>query len=192
MTTFERCLVQILSHEGGFVDHPKDPGGATNMGITHRTLSAWRGHPVTKDDVRLMDREEAAAIYRANYWRPLGCDNLPAGVALHVFDFGVNAGVSRSAKLIQRIAGVEADGKVGPKTIAAIGKLDPAMVIAQFTAGRMDHYRALSTWSTFGKGWTRRTLETEAAALAMHAPVQSPKPVPRPSLWARIVSAFTR
>lgn len=192
MTPFERCLTHILAHEGGYVDHPKDPGGATNMGITHRTLAAWRGHPVTKDDVRLMDRDEAAAIYRANYWRPLSADDLPAGVALQAFDFGVNAGVSRSAKLLQRIAGVPEDGKVGPKTIAAIGKMAPSQVISRFTAGRMDHYRSLKTWPTFGKGWTRRTLETEAAALAMHAPVQSPKPVPRPSLWARIVSAFTR
>ena len=184
MTQFERCLVHILAHEGGYSVNPRDPGGETKYGISKRAYP--------EINIASLTIERAKEIYKADYWRPLSADDLPAGVALQAFDFGVNAGVSRSAKLLQRIAGVPEDGKVGPKTIAAIGKMEPSQVISRFTAGRMDHYRALSAWSTFGKGWTRRTLETEAAALAMHAPFQSPKPVPRPSLWARIVSAFTR
>lgn len=167
---FERCVEMIFRHEGGFADHPRDPGGATNFGITHRTLAAWRGvDSVTKAEVRALSRSEAAEIYRANYWNAAGCDGLPAGVDLVVFDFGVNAGVSRAAKLLQAIVRVERDGQVGPITQAAATRLDPAHIVREFSAGRMAHYRSLSIWDTFKNGWTRRTEETQAAALSMIA-----------------------
>ena len=164
---FARCLDMIFAHEGGFVDHPDDPGGATNMGITHKTLAAWRDVPVTVADVRALTRAEAGEIYRANYWNALHCDGLPAGVDLVVFDFGVNAGVGRAAKLLQRLVHVEQDGQVGPITLAATRAMDAAHIVEAFSAGRMDHYRALRHWDTFGRGWTRRTHEIRDAALAM-------------------------
>lgn len=164
---FTRSLETIFKHEGGYVDHPDDPGGATNMGITHKTLAAWRGNPVTRDDVRNMSREEAGEIYRANYWNALSCDALPSGVDLVVFDFGVNAGVSRAAKLLQRIVHVEQDGQVGPITVGAAKAIDAEHIVSSFSDGRMEHYRSLRIWDTFKNGWTRRTKETREAALAM-------------------------
>jgi hypothetical protein len=164
---FTRCLETIFRHEGGYVDHPEDPGGATNMGITHKTLAQWRGTSVTREDVRNLTREEAGEIYRANYWNALSCDALPAGVDLVVFDFGVNAGVSRAGKLLQRIVHVEQDGQVGPITVGAARSIAADHIIDAFSQGRMDHYRALKHWPTFGKGWTRRTNETRDAAMAM-------------------------
>ncbi|MEV8465287.1 glycosyl hydrolase 108 family protein [Fluviibacterium sp. DFM31] len=164
---FGKCLEIIFMHEGGYSDHPKDPGGATNMGITHKTLAAWRGQPVTRDDVRNLTREEAGEIYRANYWNALSCDSLPAGVDLVAFDFGVNAGVRRSAKLLQKLVHVEQDGQIGPITVGAAQTLEPEHIINAFSDGRMEHYRSLDTWETFKKGWTRRTTETRATALEM-------------------------
>jgi len=164
---FMKCVEIIFKHEGGYVDHPNDPGGATNMGITHKTLAGWRGEPVTKEDVRNLTKDEAGEIYRANYWNALNCDTLPLGVDLVVFDFGVNAGVSRAAKLLQRIVHVEQDGQVGPITSGAAGAIDARHIVVTFSEGRMVHYRGLRIWDTFKNGWTRRTRETEDAALAM-------------------------
>lgn len=161
------CLVHILANEGGYVNHPKDPGGATNFGITHKTLAAWRGRPVTKDDVRNLTPDEATAIYRANYWNLLNADSLPDGVDLEAFDFGVNAGIGRSAKTLQKVLGLKQDGQIGPITIAAAQKADPVALIEAFSKARMDHYRSLRTWSTFKNGWTRRVNEIERASIAM-------------------------
>lgn len=164
---FDKCVGIILRHEGGYVDHPDDPGGATNMGITFNTLKAWRGESITKDDVRNLSEEEAKEIYRANYWNALNCDQLPAGVDLVTFDFGVNAGVSRAAKMLQRIVHVEADGQVGPITLGAVEQNDPTDLVARFSDNRLNYYRSLHHWDQFGRGWSRRTSETREAALGM-------------------------
>ncbi|MFV0243529.1 MAG: glycoside hydrolase family 108 protein [Qingshengfaniella sp.] len=165
---FQECMKLIFKYEGGFVDHPNDPGGATNLGITHKTLAAWRGvASVNKDEVRALSREEAEEIYRANYWNALSCDQLPAGLDLVVFDFGVNAGVGRSAKLLQKVIHVEQDGQIGPITLGAARQIETRYVIETFSEGRMDHYRSLHHWDTFKNGWTRRTDEIRAAAMNM-------------------------
>lgn len=164
---FARCLEIILGHEGGFADHPRDPGGATNMGMTQKTLEAWRGVPVTKEDIRNLTAQEASEIYRASYWNALNCDNLPAGVDLIAFDFGVNAGVSRSAKILQKVVFVEQDGQIGQITLGAARTLDPGEIISAMSDARMDYYRGLPDWKTFKTGWTRRTGESRAAALGM-------------------------
>ncbi len=164
---FTRCVDMIFKHEGGFVEDPADPGGATNMGITQGTLAAWRGGPVSREDVQNLTREEAREIYRTQYWNALSCDALPTGIDLVVFDFGVNAGVSRSAKLLQRLVHVEPDGEVGPITVGAARAIDATHVINGFSDARMDHYRALSTWDRFRNGWTRRVADTREAALTM-------------------------
>jgi hypothetical protein len=166
---FTHCVDLIFRHEGGFVDDPEDPGGATNMGITLKTLAAVRGAPVSREDVQNLTREEARQIYRAHYWNALSCDSLPPGIDLVVFDFGVNAGVSRSAKLLQQMVHVEADGEIGPITVGAARSIDPAHIVNAFSDARLDHYRSLSTWERFKKGWTRRTAEIRDAALKMLA-----------------------
>lgn len=174
MSGFHACIPIILHHEGGYVDHPSDPGGATNMGITHITLADWRGEPVTKQDVQRLTELEAREIYRARYWNAVMADDLPPGVDLVVFDFAVNAGVSRSAKLLQRLVYVPADGAVGPQTLAAVRRMDPAALINGFSEGRMAHYRSLRIWETFKNGWTRRTSEVRADAIGMAQTVHVP------------------
>ncbi|WP_299965215.1 glycosyl hydrolase 108 family protein [uncultured Roseobacter sp.] len=167
-TNFSRCIGPILEAEGGFVDHPKDPGGATNMGITFNTLQSWR-RPADIDvnDVRNLTEEEAKQIYRANYWNALSCDELPNGVDLVVFDFGVNAGPGRSAKTLQRVVGVKDDGVIGPITLAAVQAVDPEHIIRRFGELRMEFYRGLDTFPVFGKGWTRRVEKVGDRALEL-------------------------
>ncbi|MDQ0303234.1 glycosyl hydrolase 108 family protein [Ancylobacter polymorphus] len=166
---FQRCADIVLTAEGGFVDHPRDPGGATNFGITIGTLRDWRGEEVTAEDVLNLTKEEAREIYRVRYWNPLNCDALPPGIDLVVYDFGVNAGPVRAAKMLQKLVGAKEDGAIGAVTLAAVGTRDIADLIRAFSARRLDYYRALDTWETFGKGWTNRTLTVEKEALQLAA-----------------------
>ena len=164
---FLRCLAIVLGHEGGFVNDPQDPGGATNLGITRETLASWRGRPVTEAEVRGLKRDEALAIYRERYWRPLRCDLLPAGHDLMGVDFGVNAGPRAGARMLQRAVGAVDDGIVGPATIAAAGAADRLAAIDRMAALRVEHYRGLATFGRFGRGWLRRTEEVRQAARRM-------------------------
>jgi lysozyme family protein len=171
---FDACLELVLAAEGGFVNHPADPGGATNLGITQRTLSEFREAEVTVEDVRHLTRAEAREIYRARYWTPMRCADLPAGIDLMVFDFGVNAGPGRSVRLLQRHAGVAADGSVGPITLAAVRACRAPELIGRLAEGRLAYYRGLDTFPTFGLGWTRRVDHARQAALSMAEPVPVP------------------
>lgn len=168
---FRRCLAHVLIHEGGYSDHPSDPGGATNMGITRKALESWRGHPVTKDDVRALTQDEAATIYAARYWAPVAGDDLPAGIDLAAFDCAVNQGVGRAVKLLQEALGVEGialDGRMGPVTLRAVTSANPERLLAEYVARRMRHYGSLTKlFKTFGLGWSRRLIAVHAEALSM-------------------------
>lgn len=167
---FQRCLTAVLQHEGGYVDHPNDPGGATNMGITRKTLARWRKiSPWThlpKSSVALLKRDEAALIYRANYWNPSKAGDMPAGVDLALFDFAVNSGPDRAVRTLQAALGVAADGEVGPVTLAALRAADLARLVNDVCDRRLAFLNGLSTFAVFGRGWTRRVGDIRAAALA--------------------------
>ena len=166
---FTQCLPLVLVHEGGYVNHPKDPGGATNKGITQKTYDAWQrraGKPPRS--VKHIDGEEVAAIYRAQYWDKVCAGDMPAGLDYAVFDFAVNSGPSRSAKFLQEIVGVSADGIIGAQTLAAVDDYEPASVISQLCDNRLAWLKRLTTFKTFGNGWTRRVNEVKGAALAMN------------------------
>ena len=178
---FEACLAHVLQSEGGYVDHPSDPGGATNMGITIATLRTWRGRSVTKADVKALTRAEAASQYKKNYWDAVRGDDLPRGLDLVAFDAAVNSGVSRGAKWLQSALGVPADGKVGLKTIAAANAAHKDAVIDRACDLRLGFLRQLGTWKTFGKGWTRRVESVREAASKMAAEHVTVTPVAPPS-----------
>ncbi len=167
---FSVALAHVLEFEGGYSDHPSDPGGATNRGVTMAVLAEWRGRPVTKAEVRALTAEEAADIYRARYWLATVCDALPDGLDLAVFDCAVNQGVGRAARLLQAAAKVTVDGKIGPKTLAAVAKADPQMLLTEFMARRMNAYGQLrQLFKVFGLGWSRRLMATHAVALTLTA-----------------------
>jgi len=160
---FDECLKMLLHHEGGYVNHPKDPGGETNLGVTKRVYEKWGGTKDMKD----LTVEDVAPIYKKEYWDRCKCDDLESGVDWVVFDWAVNSGTGRSAKAIQKICGAAQDGAIGPKTLALIGKQDTQYVIEEFGKVRQDFYESLKTFDTFGKGWTRRNKETTEKALEM-------------------------
>lgn len=165
---FEECLEAILEFEGGYSDHPSDPGGATNLGITKAVLEAWRGHSVSKADMRALKLAEAADIYRARYWDRCRCGELQEGLDLAVFDCAVNQGVGRAQTLLQQALRVTVDGIIGPKTLAAANQRNAGPLLAEFCARRMAAYGNLTTlFKTFGLGWSRRLLTVHGKALAM-------------------------
>jgi lysozyme family protein len=165
---FFEVLPETLRHEGGFSKHPRDPGGATNYGITHRTLAAWRGVArVTVDQVLALGRDEAAAIYRSEYWNKVQGDQLRAGLDLVVFDAAVNSGPVRAVQWLQGALRVKVDGVLGPVTLAAQAAApDLGAVIRRACALRLSFLRGLGHWDAFGRGWARRVAEVEAAALS--------------------------
>lgn len=173
-SNFQKCVDIVLTHEGKFSNRSDDPGGATNFGITQNTLSAWlkdRGESAaTVEDVKNLTRERACEIYRTNYWNVLRCEDLPAGVDLVTFDFGVNAGPGQAAKKLQTAVGAASDGSIGSATIAAAKAMRPQDTIRRMSELRLDFYRQLPGFPTFGRGWTNRTQEVERAAIAMTEP----------------------
>ncbi len=174
-SNFAACLAVVLDHEGGYADHPSDPGGATNRGITRRVLADWRGvspwWALPKEAVKALGLEETREIYRARYWDVICGDELPAGLDLVVFDFGVNSGPARAVGYLQTALGVGRDGIVGPVTLGAVRKAEAdhrvAELIRAVSIRRLSFLKTLSIFSVFGAGWTRRVADTETRALGM-------------------------
>ena len=172
---FARCLDHVLAHEGGYADHPGDPGGATNMGITRKTLARWRKvspwWKLPKADVRALGRDEAARLYDAAYWQRVHGADLPAGLDLALFDYAVNSGPARAIKALQGELGVKADGWIGPLTLGALRARIAAAgvggIIVALCDGRLGFLQRLATFAVFGRGWSRRVAAIRAAALAM-------------------------
>jgi len=173
---YAACLAIVLEHEGGWANHPKDPGGATMKGVIQRTYDAYRrskGLPLRS--VRNITDPELQEIYRRDYWNKVSGDALPAGIDLATFDGGVNSGPSRGVKWLQKALGVSQDGVAGPKTVGAANASDQRKVIVSMCAHRLGFLKALSHWSTFGKGWLRRVTGTEAKAVSMALAKDLPK-----------------
>lgn len=164
---FDNSLKMLLKHEGGYVNHPRDPGGMTNLGVTKRVYEAWVGHEVDEAAMRALTPDDVAPIYRANYWDAVWGDHLPSGVDFSVFDWAVNSGPARAIKALQRIVGSVSDGVMGPKTMQAVMDMDAEKIIDLMHGERQRFYERLDTFDTFGRGWTRRNNETRQAALLM-------------------------
>jgi uncharacterized protein (TIGR02594 family) len=189
-SSYGEALARLLVHEGGNDDDPRDPGGRTSRGILQREWDVWRRtRPGLPADVWRAPQNEIEAIYRQNYWNALRCDDLPAGVDYAVFDYGVNSGIGRAAKVLQRLVATAVDGEVGPDTITAARRANAAALIAAICDERLAFLQGLRTWPTFGKGWGRRVREVRAAALAMVAKPASPPAVAPAAVPARGASS---
>lgn len=181
---FQRALSLVLKHEGGWSDHPKDPGGATMRGVTLATFRRYVKPNATKDDLRKITDEQIAAVYRRHYWDAVAGAELPDGIDYAVFDFAVNSGPARAAKYLQAIVGTTTDGKIGPATLAAVRARFHAEVIHKLCDIRMAFLKRLPTWATFGKGWTNRVTDVRRQALELAA-----RPTPeRPSIIEKEVA----
>jgi lysozyme family protein len=177
---FQRVLPLVLKHEGGFVNHPNDPGGATNKGITIATMRRYISKSATVDDLKRITDAQVATIYRKHYWDAVTGDGLPSGIDYAVFDFAVNSGPSRAAKYLQAVVGVAQDGAIGPATLLAARAMNPATVVARLCDDRMDFLKRLKHWPTFSKGWTRRVddVRRHGLTLAAEQPVSARTPSP--------------
>jgi lysozyme family protein len=150
----------LLVHEGGYVNHPKDPGGATNRGVIQRTYDAYRVRKgLDKRSVKLITNEEVWEIYKTQYWNPIAGDLLPSGLDYAVYDFSVNSGASRAIRFLQELLRVKVDGVIGNATLAAIqGHNNIEQLIKDLCEKRWNWMKTLKTFKTFGTGWTRRVM----------------------------------
>ena len=162
---FKECLDLVLKSEGGWVNHPSDPGGETNLGVTKRVWEEYIGHPVTT--MKNLTPADVAPMYEQKYWRPCYGEVLPRGLDFVVFSMGVNAGPGRSVKLFQQSIGCVPDGVIGPTTRGLISNSNSAALIAKFSESRREYYKSLKTFPIFGKGWLNRVDKEEAEALDM-------------------------
>ncbi|MGJ8526892.1 glycoside hydrolase family 108 protein, partial [Maritalea sp.] len=161
---FQSALSHILRYEGGYVDHPRDPGGATKFGITRKTLARFRKvspwWKLPKMAVRQMGRVEAAQIYFKYYWSRIRADELPEALAFTMFDYAVNSGPQRAISELQKIVKTEVDGVIGPKTTSAIEKYcersSLKALLSQYIENRHSFLRKLKTYPVFGTGWRNR------------------------------------
>lgn len=166
---FDDALAAVLEHEGGFVNHPQDPGGMTNLGVTKRVWEAWVGKTVSEADMRALTPALVAPMYRKQYWDAVKGDELPSGLDYLMFDFAINAGVSRAIRTMQRAIGTTPDGAIGPKTMQALRDADPDALIDKFSDEKEAFYRSLPTFATFGRGWLRRVAEVKSHAVTLLA-----------------------
>ena len=190
---FDEALRRLLRDEGGYGHHPSDPGGPTNFGITLADARRYWKSAAAADDVRAMPQSVARDIYRQRYWSALRCDGLPDGVDYAVFDYGVNSGVGRAGKVLRRQLGLpDHNGTVTDDVLAAAGKTDPAQLVTAICTERLAFLKALKTWPVFGRGWSRRVVGVQAAALAMARRTAAPALPARlaRSVLAVFVSAF--
>ena len=161
----ELAMSWMLAHEGGYINHPKDPGGATNMGVTQRVYDNYRRQKKQADrSVRAITSDEVAAIYKAQYWDAVKGDDLPSGVDYVVFDFAVNSGPKRAIMELQRVIGATVDGILGFQTLAKTREMDPFELVEQLCRRRMKFLRSLKHWGTFGRGWTARVMGVKDGA----------------------------
>lgn len=194
-STYDEALRRLLAHEGGYSNHPADPGGPTNFGITLADYRRYIKPDATASDVRAMSVGEAKAIYRKRYWDAQRCDELPAGVDYSVFDYGVNSGVGRTGKVLRRVVGLsDTTYVVTDEVLRAVAKRDPKALIIAINDERLKFLKRLKTWSVFGKGWGARVAEVKSVSLrvaAQQAPASSLVPDTAPVPGKGVVPAPT-
>ena len=166
-SNFQQSIDAMLVSEGGFSNNFKDPGGMTNLGVTKTVWEGWTGHDATEQTMRNLSTADVTPLYKKKYWDAVQGDALPSGVDYCVFDTAVNSGAGRSIKLLQRSIGVTEDGFLGPNSLAAILVSDVGSLIDKYCDARNEFLQSLSTFDTFGKGWTRRVLEVNLKAKEM-------------------------
>jgi lysozyme family protein len=173
---FETALALTLHFEGGTADNPGDPGGLTRFGVTQATLTRWLKRPAARAEVLALTRETASAIYRRFYWEAIGGDALPPGVDMALFDFAVHSGPATAIRALQQLLKLKADGVIGPLTLAALGRADPALVVGGLCDARLGLFRRLPGFSRFARGWTSRVETLRRAALARCGAAAHPQP----------------
>jgi lysozyme family protein len=168
-SNWDNSFKLMLKSEGGFVNHPSDPGGMTNLGVTKATWENWVGRESDEAEMRGLTPEKVEPLYKKKYFDAVRGDELPVGLDYLMFDFAVNAGAGRAIKTLQTAVGVTPDGGFGPMTMAAVQAVDPVDLIERFSQAKEDFYRSLTTFATFGNGWLNRVADVKVKATSMLA-----------------------
>jgi lysozyme family protein len=181
-STYDEALRRVLAHEGGYTNHPSDPGNETNFGITIYDYRKYVKPGATAADVRAMKVDEAKAIYRKRYWDAQRCDELPAGVDYTVADYGINSGIGRSGKVLRRFVGLpDNTSVVSDEVLNAVARRDAKAIIVAINEERLRFLKSLKTWPVFGQGWGRRVADVKAFSLQLaEHPIAMEAPLPRP------------
>lgn len=158
---FQKALDLTLGFEGGYCNHPSDPGGMTNHGVTKTTWEDWVGSIVDEQCMRDLDVSDVTPLYRGRYWNRIWGDELPAGLDYCIFDCAVNSGPKQAILFLQRALGVVDDGAMGPKTLAAVKREQVLSLIEDYSDQRLRFLEKLKAFPVFGKGWTRRVNAVE-------------------------------
>ncbi len=153
---FDTSFEKLIGHEGGYVNHPADPGGETNFGISKRS------YPL--EDIKGMTLERAREIYKRDFWNPAGCDAVPEPIKFDLFDMAVNSGCRQAIKTLQQAVGTNPDGLLGGKTLQAVQSMSPDRVLMRFNAARLLFMTGLANWPAFSRGWARRIAENQLSA----------------------------
>ena len=167
---FNDCLIKLLVHEGNFVNHPSDPGGMTNLGVTASTWAMWVGHDVNEKQMKALTPSIVAPLYKRKYWDACRADELISGLDYAVFDYAVNSGVGRAIKTLQNCVGVAPDGGFGSTTMAAVSQFkgDSAKtLIEEYCDSRLQFLESLKTFPIFGAGWEKRVKDVKDTSLKM-------------------------
>lgn len=174
--TYDEAMTKVFADEGGYTNDAADPGGPTNWGITIFDARLYWKPNATAADVKSMPKSVASEIYKKHYANAIHYDDLPAGVDYAVLDYGINSGIIRAVKVLQRIVADQPDGIIGEITLTDIRKHDPVELINKIYDERLAFLRSLRTWSTFGKGWSRRVREGRALSLKLAEKYKGVKP----------------
>jgi lysozyme family protein len=164
---WDSCFAMVIKSEGGFVNNPKDPGGMTNLGVTRTAWQGYLNRDVTEAEMRALTPEMVKPFYKALYWDRIKGDMLPPGVDYAAYDLAVNSGPHKAAQYLQEIAGVPVDGMIGPKSLEAIKYCNAEETADAICDMRLDFLKKLSTFGTFGRGWTDRVGRVKAKAISM-------------------------
>lgn len=169
LENFDKSFHWLMEHEGGFCDDTAlgDKGGMTTWGVTHIDWAKWIGRPPSRAEMKALTQDDVKPLYKKFYWDVLNCTLLPSGLDYCLFDYGVNSGVYRAAKVVQRLVGTTQDGIVGPKTLAAIANHNAKDLAVAVCKERLGFLRRLRIFKNFGRGWTRRVNEVEARVKGM-------------------------
>ena len=191
----EKVFAFTYKEEGGYGNDPHDPGGATNLGIIQVEYDKYRSAKgLAERSVRYIDRSEADEIYTKAYWNKIDGDDVPAGIDLVIYDYGVNSGPGRAIEYAQRVLNVGVDGILGPITLAALKAVEPRKFIHDFDNDRLSFLQRLKTYAYFGKGWSARVKRCTNAALAMvgEAPKYVQPPIMEPKMLPEIILGIVR
>lgn len=152
---FDKAFDMLMLHEGGYVNHPDDPGGETNYGITKATArrNGYDG------PMKSLPLDVARRIAKAEYWDAVRADALPDQIRFDVFDTCYHSGPVRAIRLLQQalgFIGTDVDGIFGRNTLASVQAADPKELDKKFNGYRLRFLASLGTWPSFGRGWVRR------------------------------------